>query len=188
MRLTLGVCIVLLVAVLALAGCSDSGVINPNEQTGQASTAVDAQEPNTLWAANNSVPFRARIHNTIENVAPFPPPAINAIFEGGGKSKPFGPFEFYSTSEVVVIFFPFIQTGTATLTYPDGAELYFDYAGTAVQDPNGIVDFNGDFTFTGGTGRFSHATGGGTYAGSADVVAEVGGFDMDGVIADFGGN
>jgi len=39
-------------------------------------------------------------------------------------------------------------------------------------DPSGfpIISFAGDFWFTGGTGRFESATGGGTYSGTGNVL------------------
>lgn len=60
--------------------------------------------------------------------------------------------------------------------------------GTGIEDPPGTTVFSGEFTIIGGTGIFSNATGGGAYAGSADVIAGLGQFGMDGVISGFGGS
>jgi hypothetical protein len=52
--------------------------------------------------------------------------------------------------------------GTFTMTAGNGDNLHGTYAGTqdnTLRDENGYVPFQGTLTFTGGTGRFSHASG-----------------------------
>jgi len=52
--------------------------------------------------------------------------------------------------------------GTFTMTDGNGDNLRGAYAGTqdnTLRDENGYVSFQGTLTFTGGTGRFSHASG-----------------------------
>ena len=141
----------------------------------------------SLMKDNNTVPFHMKARNTIELVPPFPPPIINAIFEGEGKSRPFGPFELYSTSQIDVSVFPFDQTTEYVFTFMNGYELYASSAGTSIEDPPGIAVFSGNITFTGGTGIFNNATGSGTYEGTADAAAGVGQFEIDGEISGFGG-
>jgi hypothetical protein len=179
MRRSLTLCGVLLFAVMALVGCRDDSTVGVDQQI--AGTA------NVQQSALNTVPFHAKVQNTIEIIGPPPPPIINAIFPGVGKSSPFGQFSLLATSQIDITVFPFHQETQYVLTFRNGDELYFDSVGTGIEDPPGSTVFSGDFTVTGGTGHFSNATGSGTYAGSADVIAGIGQFDMDGVISGFGG-
>lgn len=176
MRITLQVWCTVLVAVLALAGCRGAAVVDADQQNAQVQQS-----------AENTVPFHASLINTIEVVPPFPPPIINAIFEGPGKGSPFGPFTFIGISQVDVTVFPAAQTTDLVLTFRNGHELYMTSAGISFEDPPGTLVFSGDFTITGGTGHFSNATGSGTYAGTADAVAGVGQSEWNGVISGFGG-
>ena len=180
MRLTLQVCCVLFVAILAMTGCRGEEVVGVDPQG--AANAI------ALQPAENTVPFHMSIRNTIQVVPPFPPPITNAIFEGSGKANPFGPFELFSTSQINVTVFPLEQLAQYVFTFRNGDELYATSAGTAIEDPPGTVVFSGKITFAGGTGRFSNASGSGTYAGSANLIASTGMFDIDGTISGFGGS
>ncbi len=171
---------VLLVAVVALVGCQGTDVINSDQPAAQNYSIVPLE--------NNTVPFHAKVQNSIQVVPPFPPPTINAIFEGQGKSSPFGPFMFVGISAVDVTVFPFNQSTDMVFTYRNGDELHMASHGTGIEDPPGRTVFSGVFEIVGGTGIFSSATGSGTYAGTADVAAGVGQFDVDGVISGFGGS
>jgi len=179
MRRSLQLCGVLVFAVMAFAGCSDDSVVNVDQQN--AVMAVDQQ------LVLNTVPFHAKVQNTIQIVGPPPPPILNAIFPGVGKSRPFGQFDLLATSQIDITVFPFHQVTQYVLTFRNGDELHFTSVGTGIEDPPGSTVFSGDFTVIGGTGHFTNATGGGTYAGTADVAAGIGQFDMDGVIVGFGG-
>jgi hypothetical protein len=171
---------VLLVAVVALVGCQGTDVINSDQPA--------AQNYSIVPLANNTVPFHAKVQNTLQVVPPFPPPILNAVFEGEGKTRPFGHFLFSGTSQIDVTVFPFDQVTQYVFTFRNGDELYMTSHGTSIEDPPGNAVFSGDFTIIGGTGIFTNATGSGTYAGTADVAAGVGQFDMDGFISGFGGN
>jgi hypothetical protein len=181
----------LLFAMAFWVGCSEEGPMTPNNVAQKSVVGSDQKGTEeasaSLMKANNTVPFHMKVRNTIELVPPFPPPIINAIFEGEGKSRPFGPFELYSTSQIDVTVFPFDQTSEYVFTFMNGYELYASSAGTSVEDPPGIAVFSGNITFTGGTGIFSNASGSGTYEGTADVAAEVGQFEIEGEISGFGG-
>ena len=136
------------------------------------------------------VPFSAHEDNTIECIAPTAdclpgPDGIGHFsFPGTVEGDHIGAGTIAGTSQVNFFVFPFQQTGQSTITTPSGDELYFDYGGTAVPGAaEGDVIFGGNFTFTGGTGRFASASGGGTYAGSANTIAGVGQYDMVGEIS-----
>jgi hypothetical protein len=181
----------LILAIAFLVGCSQDGPMTPGTTASLDAVGQDqngaGEASATLQKVNNTVPFKMKVRNTIELVPPFPPPIINAIFEGAGKSRPFGPFELYSTSQIDVTVFPFGQTAEYVFTFMNGYELYASSAGTSIEDPPGIAVFSGNITFTGGTGFFSNASGSGTYAGTADVGTGLGQFEIDGVISGFGG-
>ena len=176
----------LVLAMTLLMGCSEEGPTTPNADVVGADQKR-VEDAGVLKSGNNTVPFHMKVRNTIEIVPPFPPPTINAIFEGDGKSNPFGQFQLYSTSQIDVTVYPFNQVTTYVFTYRNGDELHANSVGTGTEDASGNAVFSGTITFAGGTGIFSNATGSGTYAGTADTVAGVGQFEIDGEISGFGG-
>ena len=161
-----------LCALLSIGGCSDESQV--------VSAPVD-----DAALKGNAVAFEAKIRNTIEFVSP--PPIIHAIFEGEGKARPFGPFTLYATSEIDVTVFPANQETDFILTFRNGDQLFGFAAGTGIEDPPGTNTFQGELTWTGGTGIFANVSGTGTYAGTADSFALTGDWGMEGVIAGFGG-
>lgn len=181
----------LLFAMAFLVGCSEEGPMTPNNVAQQSEVGADQRGPQEAGAAllkdNNTVPFHMKVRNTIEIVPPFAPPTINAIFEGGGKSRPFGPYVLYSTSQIDVTVYPLAQVTQYVFTFMNGHELHANSVGTAIEDPPGYPIFSGGITFTGGTGVFSNANGTGTYSGTADTFTGTGQFDIDGVLSGFGG-
>lgn len=168
----------LLAGLALLAGCSGDGPLGPS-----ATEGPDQDQPKGASAA----PIHMKVRNTIEIVPPFEPTAINAVFEGTAKSRPFGPCVLYSTSRIDVSVYPFIQVTDYVFTFMMGDELHGHSVGTGIEDPPGYPVFSGEITFTGGTGIFAQATGSGTYAGTADSFAGTGQFEIDGVISGFGG-
>lgn len=168
------------IVVLGLAGCQGADVVSPNQS--------NLQNGSVLPAGENVVPFHAKVMNTFEVVPPFPPPLTNAIFRGSGKSRPFGSFVLYATSQIDVTVYPNYQTSQGELAFPNGDKVYWTGVGIGVPDPTGTSSaFSGDLTFAGGTGRFSNATGTATYAGVADFIGGTAEWTIDGVIASFGG-
>lgn len=175
---TLRVSVILALAftLAILASCSEEGSLAPS---GSVATGDEGLK-------SGPVPFHFQVYNTIEIVSP--PPVIHAIFPGHGKSHPFGPFTMYATSDIDVTVYPFHQVTEYVFTYNNGDELYASSDGEGIEDPPGTTIFSGDITFTGGTGRFADATGDGTYEGSADVIAGLGQFTIDGTIEGFVGD
>jgi hypothetical protein len=72
--------------------------------------------------------------------------------------------------------------GDATLTAPDGAQLSVDYDETGGFPVDSVVSLSGTFTITGGTGRFSGSTGGGTISGANNVFTGVASDTLEGTI------
>ena len=189
--LRISVIYTLLFAMAFLVGCSDEGPMTPNTVAKQSVVGAGQQGTEDASAAllkgNNTVPFHMKVRNTIEIVPPYAPPIMNAIFEGEGKSRPFGPYVLYSTSQIDVTVYPLAQVTQYVFTFMNGHGLHANSVGTAIEDPPGYPIFSGDITFTGGTGVFSNANGTGTYSGTADTFTGTGQFDIDGVISGFGG-
>jgi hypothetical protein len=127
------------------------------------------------------------VDNTAEIVPPLPPPLVHAIFRGTATSDPFGPSEFLATTEINPFVVPNLQTVDAVFTYRNGDELHWSSVGIGIPDEFGNSDFSGDFTITGGTGRFEDATGSGMYEGTFYAATSSAHFTMDGVISGFGG-
>lgn len=178
MRSIVKSCLIVVLVVLAFAGCRGADMVGVDNQR--------APE-HAVQLSQAAVPFHMSVMNTIEIVPPPPPPVINAVFPGSGKSKPFGPFEMHATSQIDVTVFPFAQTTQYVFTFRNGDELYATSVGIGIEDPPGTAAFNGEFTITGGTGHFANASGTATYAGTADTFAGTGQFEIDGVISGFGG-
>ena len=181
----------LFLAMTLLVGCSEETPMTPNTAAELASDGVDQKGAGeagpALMQGNNTVPIHMEVWNTIEIVPPYDDPDItHAIFEGGGNSHPFGPFELFSESVIDNSVYPFLQVTTYVFTFRNGDELHANSAGEGEADAFGNPIFYGDITFSGGTGRFSDATGTGTYSGTADIAAGTGHFEIDGQISGFG--
>jgi hypothetical protein len=68
-------------------------------------------------------------------------------------------------------------------TFKNGDQLFATFAGTgSPPDANGVLTFTGAETFTGGTGRFAHASGTDALAGSASLISNTGQFETRGVL------
>jgi hypothetical protein len=73
--------------------------------------------------------------------------------------------------------------GEFTITAADGDQLSGTYFGELVPIAPPIFAINGNFTFTGGTGRFEGATGGGTASGEQDLSTGDATVFLDGTIS-----
>ncbi|HZG23863.1 MAG TPA: hypothetical protein VEZ17_04750 [Chitinophagaceae bacterium] len=62
-------------------------------------------------------------------------------------------------------------TGTATFTAANGDQIFTTFSGTFGDFENGIFDVTFENTITGGTGRFTGATGSFSSTGEANVIA-----------------
>ena len=167
----------LVLMMVVAAGCL-------NESPLATSTGNSSDDP----IRGHMLPFHATETNTIEIVCnPFecdpPIPVSVAIFEGGGQATYLGNYTIFTDSQVFVFEDPLVQITQSVMTAANGDELWWDGDGTATQPTPTTVIFSGTFTFTGGTGRFENATGGGTFAGTADLAAATGQYVMDGEIS-----
>jgi hypothetical protein len=171
--------IALIGAVVILAACADS----PTEPTGiQASYGRDGD-------GNVSKPFRASLFTGIAGLAPDPacgdPPRFLNTQVGEGEATHLGRFS------VVITFcidatdvlddgqltegesLPYDQ-GVGTLIAANGDELYLSISGAVLPSdhPDFDFEFHDPFSFTGGTGRFEGATGGGSTDSYVDQAAD----------------
>lgn len=113
-------------------------------------------------------PFHGSVDATWDNVFDgFTPDG--ATFEGGGPVTHMG-----KTTQTGILFLSPVPNadglypgfGSVTITAANGDKLTFDYEGLL----NPLTgEGTGTFTFTGGTGRFAHATGGGTFDALIDL-------------------
>lgn len=91
---------------------------------------------------------------------------LHQTFEFDGYATHLGESHFSSTGTTSIIP-PMPQSGSGTFIAANGDELDWSFQGFGQFLPGGLVEFSGDFWFTGGTGRFEGVTGGGTYQGMA---------------------
>jgi hypothetical protein len=126
-----------------------------------------------LLAANPSpagpppLPFQGRVTAVWDNIflALVDPPAT---FTGGGPVTHMGNTRQAGSLVLEAPIGPgvFPGYGSVTITAANGDKVMFDYVGVLdALTGEGV----GTFTFTGGTGRFAGATGGGTFDAQIDV-------------------
>ena len=136
--------------------------------------------------AGFSMPFHASFITEFESTLSTPS-LLYLKVTGRGSASPMGATTTISTDEVVSLI-----DGSATATYTvsgahgDTLILAMVFQATNV---SGGVTFAGSYTVTGGTGRYSAATGSGVLAGSALFLTEnegIGSFSISGVISPFG--
>ncbi|MBA3891647.1 MAG: hypothetical protein H0X64_14065 [Gemmatimonadaceae bacterium] len=75
------------------------------------------------------------------------------------------------------------QTGTRTFTAANGDELYATVAGTSAPIGPGLIGFSATFTFTGGTGRFTNASGTAQGNGVANQMTQTSTVRLEGKIS-----
>ena len=144
------------------AGCSQPG--SPTSPTFNASSAQVAGTPGaaTFYANASSaasittVPFKGGLEGTYAGSGE--PPLVSVHMEAQGNASHLGRFTF--DSQHVVNFLDFTGAGTAELTAANGDKLMTNVTGIATpQDTPGVFFIVETHTVTGGTGRFTGATG-----------------------------
>lgn len=124
-----------------------------------------------LAGATDQVPFKASL--ATEFVA-FPdgsnPCLLHVEHTGVGKASHLGKSTEVTTDQVGNLCTGAV-TATSVHTAANGDTVRVEFIGSALplgpSDPPNMVRFGGNYTITGGTGRFEGATGGGTFSGSA---------------------
>jgi hypothetical protein len=88
------------------------------------------------------------------------PPLVQQKITGTGRLSPLGAASFDAMSTLVLTPPPPFQlSGPSTMTLANGDQLYSNFTGTASPQEGGKLLVTIHHTFTGGTGRFRHATG-----------------------------
>jgi hypothetical protein len=183
--------ILLLSSLLIIVGCSGEDPAAP-QITGidQSVTASDnrvVKEDSGNGQAemnrnNGMVPFRGTYTTVVAEAGFLPPSTALLDLWGEGDATHLGISSWYSLSSVDIM--TGAQWGSTVEIAANGDEFHYDYlGGSGVDDETGLSFFSGDWTVTGGTGRFALATGGGTYAGTADVSIGTGQITLVGEIS-----
>ncbi len=155
-------------AALVAAGCS---IDTP------AAPSADARSGDAASSTSGMVPFKASWTTT----SVFTGPNSFIIF-GEGNATHMGRSSFEGPSQVDPA--TGIQTGTSTMNAADGDQLSIAYEGVTFPINGGTgVGFNGAYTFTGGTGKFLGATGGGAYEGTFSFITGTGVLSMGGEVS-----
>jgi hypothetical protein len=120
--------------------------------------------------ADNGVPIKGTF--AVSFMRPAAPSAVTGPYcasggipveaQGIGSVSKLGPLFLTVKKCATVVGLAVTYAGTFTMTAGNGDSLHGTYAGTqdnSLRDENGYVPFQGTLTFTGGTGKFSHASG-----------------------------
>ncbi len=136
--------------VLFLAGCSDKmdSPVSPQ----QKQTATDLSK-------KHEVPF-STTYEAVGQITPTSLTTAHAVMNGSGNATHVGYYTSVSEDDIIYTSATGgnILNGTHTSYAANGDELYATFTGIfAIAD--GIVTFTVDFTFNGGTGRFTNLYG-----------------------------
>ena len=115
------------------------------------------------------------------------PGVLSVTTSGAGHASHLGRITLSTTETLDFVTTPgtlVIRDGRLVMVAANGDELYWSYEGTgSLPDEDGDSSLTGTFVITGGTGRFSDATGGGTFEGSGNAVTGVASLSYRGAIA-----
>ena len=128
-------------------------------------------------SAAQAAPFNAAISGTLQVTGGNEFGPTSAVYGGQGLATMLGPSRMQGD---ITITGPaecpngFAATHTDTLTGKNGSQLLVTVMETSCPRPSdpGTYDCTGTYTVTGGTGRYSTATGGGTWSGSLTFVSQ----------------
>jgi hypothetical protein len=131
--------------------------------------------------ASDEKPFNASFITQFETVVEFP--LLHVTVNSRGKATYMGTTTAFTDDQVINLI-DGSGTATYTLTGKNGdtlvLALIFPVGGTVNVD--GGVTFSGSYTITGGTGRFTGATGSGVFAGSGLFLTETDGIGCFAVV------
>jgi len=137
-------------------------------------------------SAGGFVPFHASFTTEFSSSAAFP--LVHVTVQGEGQALHMGRTEASTTNQVVNLITG-VGTATYTLTAANGNVVRVEMTlHTEFPSPTSVT-FSGPYEVTGGTGRFSGASGSGTVDGIANFTSAsdgVGEFTMDGTISSVG--
>ena len=131
--------------------------------------------------ASTERPFHADFITQFETVLEFP--ILHVTVNGQGQATHMGKTRAFTDDQIANLL-DGSGSATYTLTAANGDTLILALVvqpGGNINVPGGVI-FSGDYTVTGGTGRFSGATGGGIFAGSALFLDETDGIGCFAVV------
>jgi|SRR5688572_6018589 len=131
-------------------------------------TLVFALAAPVVTTARPDVPFHASIDTQPTILGPCGPGCLALEIPGSGQATQLGRVTLAGPSRVDLV--NATQTATSTMTAANGDTLVLDIEGTVQftgPGPADPVNFSGSWTVLSGTGRFTHASGSGSYTGSA---------------------
>ena len=183
--------ILLLASLFIIVGCSgDDPAAPPTTGIDQSVTATGNQvvpvtpgsDQGEMTGNNGMVPFRGTYTTVVAEAGFVPPSTVLLDIWGEGYATHLGKSTWYSLSSADITTGE--QWGSTVEIAANGDEFHYDYlGGSGVDDVTGLTTFWGDWTVTGGTGRFTGATGGGTYEGTADGTQGTGQITLVGEIS-----
>lgn len=183
--------ILILASLFIFVGCSGddpaappiTGIDQSATVSGKQVVPGDQADDLGLMNGNNGmVPFRGTYTTTVAEAGFIPPTTALLDLWGVGNASHFGRSSWYSLSSVDIA--TGVQWGSTVEVTASGDEFHYDYLGGSFMDPEtGLSSFWGDWTVTGGTGRFAGGTGGGTYSGTADTSIGTGQITLIGEIS-----
>ena len=160
----------LVAALLVFSGCSDrEDAVSPvSPSTGDAIAVMTVSEP-------VGGVFLGRVDGTAQTIGWCDPYVLKIQVNGTGALSFLGQSTFSGSlcSQWTDVSPPFEgnMTGTGTAVAANGDELYMTMTGSyyAGTPPPTTLTMTGTYTITGGTGRFSEATGSGELYGEQDL-------------------
>lgn len=127
-----------------------------------------------------SLPMRGACDVTSVQLISFQPPILNQLSTGTCQFTHLGRVALRTVQFINVT--TGAQNATSTFTSGSGDRLLTSSTGQSTPTGPGKIDFSGTTTITGGTGRFSGASGQMGTSGSADNVAGTAAFNLEGWI------
>lgn len=111
------------------------------------------------------------------------PVVVSTPFTGVGRLSHLGRSTVSSSQTVDFTTTPPTLTGADEFTAANGDKLYATHSGiSGAPDAAGNVTFSGEYTFTGGTGKFKGASGSAEFTGTASLATNQGEFSLWGEI------
>ena len=139
--------------------------------------------PGRSVSADDQVPFEASFKTAFSGVVAFP--FINITVDGDGQARHLGRAHASTTNQQANLITGHV-TATYTVTAANGDTLVFELVAESVFPTPTHVIFEGTYEITGGTGRFSEASGSGLLSGSATFTSPTGGigeFSLSGTVS-----
>jgi predicted small lipoprotein YifL len=161
--------------VLALAGCGADGPTAPVPDMPTLDRAAAAHR------AAPERPIKGKCEAETIEVEPIAPGVVRRVSVGTCQLSHLGRTQLLSVAITNLVTFE--QTGEHTFTAANGDQLHATSAGAGTFAPPATLHFTGVTTITGGTGRFTNATGVMEVLGISDLAAGSTSLTYDGWIA-----